>query len=135
MKKFIRAGIALALAVSMLLPALPVQAQEAAWLDGWGKRVKLTIDDGLTALTDFPVTIHISSSSGTNNKDLSFVFDELLSDVNRLKIAVTGSDGTTQYYVEIEDWDTVSEDAWLHVKVPLHPETLYLYYDVTQDDN
>ena len=34
MKKFIRAGIALALAVSMLLPALPVQAHNPDWIIG-----------------------------------------------------------------------------------------------------
>ncbi len=111
-----------------------------AWLSGWEKRVKITIDhnDVDSALSDFPVLVYLSnSSSGRNNDDVSFVFDEVGS--NRKKIAVTKNDSTTQCYVEIEKWDDASEQAWLWVKVPSIINTsdtdLYLYYDNDHADN
>ena len=111
------------------------------WLGTWAKRLKLTIDyskiDG--ALSDFPVMVHLSAGSGIGDVDVSAVFDELGSDANRKKIAVTTSDGETQCYVEIERWDDASEKAWLHVKVPSVSDSadtvLYLYYDSAQADN
>jgi len=75
--------------------------------------------------------------SGQN--DVSFVFDELQSDANRKKIAVTTSSGTSQCYVEIEKWDTANEQAWLWAKVTSVSSTadtiLYLYYDRDHADN
>ena len=35
--------------------------------------------------------------------DISFIFDELLNNTNRFKIAVTSSDGVTECFVEIEE--------------------------------
>lgn len=111
------------------------------WLAGWGKRVKLTIDqnDIDAALSDFPVLVYLSTSSGRGPDDVSFVFDELVNDANRKKIAVTKSDGTTECYVEIEQWDDDNEQAWLWVKVPDiasgDDTDLYLYYDVSHADN
>ena len=108
------------------------------WLSGWDKRVKITIDnnDVDSPLSNFPVLVHLSNSSGRNNDDATFVFDEVGS--NSKKIAVTTSDGT-QCYVEIERWDDVSEQAWLWVKVPSISNTtdteLYLYYDMDHADN
>jgi len=70
---------------------------------------------------------------------VSCVFDELGSDANRKKIAVTTDDGETECYVEIEKWDDANEKAWLWVKVPsiaADVDTdLYLYYDSTHADN
>lgn len=58
---------------------------------------------------------------------------------NRLKLAVTESNGTTQCYVEIEKWDNVAEEAFLWVKAPnlasASDTNFYLYYDSTQDNN
>ena len=111
------------------------------WLSGWDKRVKITIDhnDVASDLTNFPVLIHLGNSSGQNNDDVTFVFNELINDSNRKKIAVTTSDKTTQCYVEIEKWDTSNKQAWLWVKVPNISSTadtdLYLYYDKNQTDN
>jgi len=110
-------------------------------LSGWAWRVKLTIDhaDITSALANFPVLIYLSPSSGRNSADMSCVFDELGSDANRKKIAVTTSDGTTECYVEIEKWDDANEHAWLWVKVPNIASgadtDLYLYYDSTHADN
>lgn len=112
-----------------------------AWLSGWDKRVKFTIDqnDIDAALVNFPVLVYLSTSSGRNGDDVSFVFDELENDANRKKIAVTTSDGETECYVEIEKWDDGNEEAWLWVKVPgvaSDADTdLYLYYDIGHADN
>jgi hypothetical protein len=111
------------------------------WLAGWDQRVKLTIDhnDVDSDLSDFPALIHLGTSSGRNDDDVSFVFDELQNDANRRKIAVTTGDGATQCYVEIEEWDDANEEAWLWVKVPSVNSTsdteLYLYYDADHADN
>jgi len=111
------------------------------WLQGWGRRVKLDIDsnDIDENLTDFPILIYLSSSSGRNNDNLSFVFDEIQSDSDRNKIAVTMSDGLTQCFTEVEKWNATSEEAWLWVRVPSISASsdteLYLYYDADQSDN
>lgn len=112
-----------------------------AWLNGWKKRIKLTIDkdDIDAALSDFPILVYVSASSGHSSKDISCVFDELTSNDNRKKIAVTTSDGHTQCYVEIEQWDDANEKAWLWVKIPNISKDddtiLYLYYDSTHTNN
>jgi hypothetical protein len=111
------------------------------WLSGWDKRVKITIDhnDVSSNLANFPVLIYIGDSSGQNNDNVTFIFNELINDGNRKKIAVTTNDKTTQCYVEIEKWDTSNKQAWLWVKVPNVSSTadtdLYLYYDKNQTDN
>ncbi|MGD9131834.1 MAG: DUF2341 domain-containing protein [Candidatus Bathyarchaeota archaeon] len=114
------------------------KAPSSIWLIGWAKRVKLTIDsddvDGV--LTDFPVLVHLSASSGISGGDVSFIFDEVGS--NSKKIAVTTAGGT-ECYVEVEEWDSGNEQAWLWVKVPSISSTadtdLYLYYDTDHADN
>ena len=120
------------------------QEAEANWLNGWDNRIKLTIDhnDITSNLSNFPILIHLSNSSGRKNDDVSCVFDELTSDANRKKIAVTKSNGTTQCYVEIEKWDDANEQAWLWVRVSgtgsisrSVDTDLYLYYDKDQTDN
>jgi hypothetical protein len=113
----------------------------SGWLCEFANRVRLTVDhnDVDTPLTDFPVLLYLSTSSGRNNTDVSFIFDELQSDANRYKIAVTTDDGVTQCYVEIEKWNDANEQAWLWVKVPAISDSsdtaLYLYYDSTSADN
>jgi hypothetical protein len=113
-----------------------------AWLGTWGNRIKLTIDSSkvdTANLTNFPVMVYLSAASGIGDVDASCVFDELTSDANRKKIAVTSSDGTTELYVEIERWDDANEKAWLHVKVPTvsysADTVLYLYFDSSHADN
>jgi hypothetical protein len=117
---------------------------EISWLSGWNHRIKLTIDSSKVDanLSDFPVLVYLSTLSGIGDVDVSCVFDELTSDDNRKKIAVTKSDGTTQCYVEIEKWDDANEQAWLWTKVSgadsvlaASDTILYLYYDVDHADN
>lgn len=113
------------------------------WLSGdWNKRIKLTIDQTKVDTANqlnFPVLVHLSTTSGITNADVSCVFDELTADGNRKKIAITLSDGTTECYVEIERWDHANEKAWLWVKVSsvaYDADTdLYLYYDSDHADN
>jgi len=138
MKRIFSIVFALALVLSFsLVVATPVMAQ--SWLTGWSYRVEITIDSDKIdeALVDFPVLLYLSTSSGINPDDVSFVFDEL--GAEKLKLAVTTGDGITQCYVEVEKWDDANEQAWLWVKVPNIASdadtTLYLYYDHTRPDN
>jgi len=137
---------AMIIRIAVAVVALLIIAREAqaAWLSGWDKRIKMTIDSGdITAdLSNFPILVYLSTSSGRNSDDVSAVFDELTDDANRKKIAVTKSDGTTECYVEIEDWDDASEKAYLWVKVSgtnsvssSSDTDLYLYYDIDHADN
>jgi hypothetical protein len=111
------------------------------WLNGWANRIEIVIDHNKidANLVNFPILVHLSTSSGLNNSDVSVVFDELQSDNNRKKIAVTTSDGETQCFVEIGYWSDSDEQAALWVKVPnvssTTDTTLYLYYDHTHVDN
>jgi len=108
-----------------------------SWLSGWRNRVKVTIDsnDIDSELTDFPLLVYLSSSSGENNDDVTEVFDEVGSDYNAA--AFTGSDGTSRLYFEVEYWNAASEEAWMWVKVPSISNTtdtdIYIYYDSIND--
>jgi len=118
---------------------LHVWTSASTWRSGWDKRVKITIDhNGIDSdLSNFPVLVYLSNSSGLNNDDVTFVFDEVGS--NRKKIAVTESDGTTQCYAEIEKWDVANQKAWLWIRAPSISSAidtvLYLYYDKDHADN
>ena len=126
---------------SLIQGYLKDEGINSGWLSGWAKRIKLTVDqnDIDAALSDFPILVHLGESVGRNNDDVSCVFDELQSDVNRKKIAVTTSDSTTQCYVEIEKWDDANEEASLWAKVPSIASgadtELYLYFDASHADN
>lgn len=129
------------LGLSVVSYNVPFVQASPAWLSGWDQRVKLTVDknDIDSDLLNFPVLIYLSTSSGREPDDVSFVFDELQSDDNRKKIAVTQSDGTTECKVEIEKWDDANEHAWLWFKAPSISSSadtdFYLYYDKDHVDN
>ena len=111
------------------------------WLGSWAKRIEITLESTVVdgTLSDFPALVYLSTSSGINNEDVSSVFDQLTSDANRTKIAITQADGTTQQYVDIERWDDANEKAWLWTKVPSLSASsdtkIYLYYDALQSAN
>jgi hypothetical protein len=138
MKKII-VGLILMVSIIASMVASPVIA--AGWLPGWANRLALTIDQTRVDanLTDFPLLVHLSASSGANSANLSALFTALTTDANRKKIAVTTADGLSQCYVEIEKWDAASRQAWLWVKVPSLSGSvdtaLYVYYDAKQADN
>jgi len=113
------------------------------WLSGWAKRIKVTVSNTNidSDLTHFPLLLTLGASVGTGSDDTTCVFDELTSDNNRKKIAVTKDDGTTQCYVEIEKWDDANEKAvlWVSKSDLVLSSTgttdLYLYYDSSHADN
>jgi hypothetical protein len=92
-------------------------------------------------ITQFPVLVYLSSSSGKTGKDLTSIFTEIGSDANRKKIAITKADGTTQLNIEIEKWDNANQKAWLWVSqagwiISYTSDTvIYIYYDSTRPDN
>ena len=137
---FVLSGLACAIIYETQANMVAQTIINSMWLEGWDKRVKITIDhnDIDENLTDFPLLVYLSSSSGRNNDDVTFIFDELQSDANRGKIAVTTKDNT-QCYVEIEEWSDANEQAWLWTRVPnvssIEDTTLYLYYGRGQTDN
>lgn len=137
---FLVSGLASAIIYETQTNVVTQTLINSMWLDGWDKRVKLTIDhnDINENLTDFPILIYLGNSSGCNKDDVTFIFDELQSDTNRRKIAVTTKDNT-QCYVEIEKWNDANEQAWLWVRVPnissVVNTNLYLYYSRSQADN
>jgi hypothetical protein len=112
-----------------------------AWLGTWAKRISITADHTLvdSDLTDFPVLLKVSTSSGITSADISAIFDELTSDANRKKIAITKSDEITECYCEIDNWDDATETAYLWVKCPSMSSSVdqvfYIYYDSAQLDN
>ena len=77
------------------------------WLGTWANRIRIDIDNTKIGedLTDFTFVIYLSSSSGLTGADVSGIFKSLGS--NSSKIACTTADGTTQLYVEVEDWDQI----------------------------
>ncbi len=97
--------------------------------------LKLTIDSSKIDedLTDFPINITLSSGTGMNTYDASFIFDEV-GYSNRKKIYArdTNDNGL---YVEIERWDQINREANLWVKVPEISSSvdtdIYLFYDTT----
>lgn len=108
------------------------------WLDGWNSRIELTLDstDVDECLTDFPVLLHLSGSSGINNTDLTAIFDAIEEDYNAT--AYTMGDGLTRLYFDVENWDwNTTETANIFVAPyyvsNLTDTKLYLYYDTTQD--
>jgi len=75
-----------------------------AWLSSWKDRRIISIDhnDVTSPLSNFPILVHLSGSSGISSADVTSIFNEVGSDSK--KIALTTSDGITQCYVEIEEW-------------------------------
>lgn len=110
-----------------------------AWLGPWAKRRQLSIvaTDVDEDLTDLPIKVLVSASAGKTSVDVSGIFDDL--GANKLKIAFTQSDGTTQLYAEIVFWDNTGEVTEIWVKVPsllaASGGTIYMYWDATQADN
>jgi hypothetical protein len=116
----------------------------ADWLSTWKHRVKrdvhyLRVD---STLTNAQLPVVISADCGLDHADLSCIFDELGSDANRDKIAITTSDGTTQCYVEEKSWSDATELSFLWVRLPSVggfaggvDTSIYIYYDSAQAAN
>jgi len=118
-----------------------IEETEADWLEGWRKRTKFTIPAALLDdnLLWFPFLVYLSSSSGTNSVDMTRVFNELGD--NRLKIAITTSDGLTQLYCEVNYWSSAQGicEVWCSKDGFTLSDSVdnefYLYYDKEHNDN
>ncbi len=115
---------------------LSIYEIQAGRLPGWANEpIMLTIPAGSVTgvLEDFPAMVKLSGTSGKTAADVSKVFTALGSDANRKRICVTTGDGLTPCYVEIKEWSTATQTAYLWVRVPrVNPGEdthLYLYYD------
>jgi hypothetical protein len=110
-----------------------------AWLGTWKYRRQLTIDNTHVSadLSSFPILVLLNNVSGITSVDVTSIFTELTT--NKLKLAITTSDGTTQCSVEVVNWDNATPKAELWVNVPTvttgSTTILYLYYDSSQADN
>ena len=106
-----------------------------AWLSDWAKRKSLTIDHlKIDAdLSWFPVAVIIDGDSD--------FFGELSSDTDKLKVAFTKSDETTQLYFECEHFDATAQKAVYHVSksdwtISSASDTeFYIYFDSSKADN
>jgi hypothetical protein len=107
----------------------------------WSNKLKLTIPSHRinTTLYNFPVLIYLSDVCGLSRSDMTVIFDELVSNSNRKKIAITTEDYEKECFVEIDYWNDSTEEAFLWTKVPevssSSDTVLYLHYDSTQSDN
>jgi len=108
--------------------------------DDWSNRLKLTIpaDSTDSSLTDFPVMINLSSSSGKTGFDSTAIFNAL-GDDHQKRFAITKNDGETQCQIELEYWNATEEKAILWTKVPTVYSSvdtdLYFYWDTTVSGN
>jgi len=106
--------------------------------DSYGNLIsvrRIELQTRIDELTWFPVTVFLDSTHGDG------VFDKLVSDANRFKIAFTKTDGVTELYGEIEKWDDANEVAVIHVSrdgwtiSASEDIDFYLYYDADHADN
>jgi len=107
------------------------------WLGTWNYRIELTVNssDIDEPLSDFPILVSLSNSTGENSDNVTCIFDEVGNNYN--STAYTDSDKITQLYFEIENWNLTTKEAWIWVKIPSISDSsdkkLYLYYDSTKD--
>jgi hypothetical protein len=113
---------------SYVLYVIPIE-----WYDTeWSYRQKITILPAITDtdLTDFPYLIKIDDP-------LNELFPNAQTDGD--DILFTTSDGTTQLDHEIEKYDSVSNELFAWVKIPLlsstDPTVIYMYYDDASASN
>jgi len=104
----------------------------------WSNKIDITIDGSKIneTLTNFPLLINLSESSGISDEDISAIFTELGNNYYRIKIE---DEYNVQLPIEIENWDSIYKKAQLWVKVPTVKGSgdtkLTLYYDNGEADN
>ena len=87
-------------------------------------------------LTEFPVLISLSDSSGTTNENLTGIFDVLGN--SYLKMAITDDSFSTEYYIEVEQWDFLNRIGTLWISVnasSLEDIDLFLHYGIEAANN
>jgi len=104
----------------------------------WSNKITILIDGSKIGsnLTNFPVLLNLSNSSGISDADLSLIFDELGNESYKIKIE---DEYGVQLPIEIENWDSTHKTAQLWVRVPSlfagQDKSLSLYYDSTKPSN
>jgi hypothetical protein len=87
-------------------------------------------------LFDFPLALHLSSSSGFTGFDASRIFDELQNDSSKLLVTDAADN---KLFTEIEYWNAAEKKALLHVRVPRisarTPTELKILYGAGLPDN
>lgn len=91
-------------------------------------------------LTNFVCTLFLNSTAGAGDKDITKIFDELGSNANRKKIAITSdSAGYLQCPVELEQWTHASKVGVAHFLSPADSASIntryYFWYDHAVVDN
>ncbi|MEA3480055.1 MAG: LamG domain-containing protein [Bacteroidota bacterium] len=108
------------------------------WLLGYNNRIRLALDKSKvdSALSNFPASLSLSTSSGIGDEDLSRYFIELGD--NSKKCALTTWDGV-QCPIEIERFDHGNKKACFWSKIPkISPSVdtdLFFYYNPLSPDN
>lgn len=106
-------------------------------LSGWKYRQKITIDRtkfDSTDVTHFPITVFLEGNTDFWNE---------MGSGDSQKVAFTKSDGTTELYAEIEQYDSVNNKAVYHVSKSgwtinndgAEDDYIYIYYDSSHADN
>jgi hypothetical protein len=121
--------------VSIFIAAISVQPVIGAWLGDWNHRRLITVNKSDVAgdLTDFPVLVYLSASSGEGKSDVTSIFDVVGSDYNAIAFA---NEGGERYYFEVERWDSINKKAWIWVKLnvsSVSDTSFYIYYDSTKN--
>lgn len=102
------------------------------WLGTYSHRRKFKLDRFMQ--TDNILALHINSSSGLTNVDLTDLFTVMpLSAIK--KYAITRNDGTTQLSGEVSNYDVGNQKGSIITSFPTDAIEGYLYYDQTQPDN
>jgi|GEM_PF-3974931 len=115
-------SVCVPLLLAYFFKPLPAQAAGESWLDGYGYRRQITIDNTKVSdldsadFSNFPVLISLSG--------LSHIKD------GGADVRFTASDGTTQLAREIESYSTSTLVTW--VRVPTldydNDTVIYMYY-------
>jgi hypothetical protein len=101
-------------------------------------KLTLTLDHTLVGgdQTDFPLTVHLGASVGSNNFDVTNIFTLLGANYDKMQI-LDALDA--DLYCEVEHWDESAETATLHIKVPTYSSSvdtvIRILYDPTQAAN
>lgn len=110
-----------------------------AWLSGYSYRIPFIINKVDGDITNYPHKLYLTGNaseitagggSGITLKDMTTIFN-IVPDADKLKIAVTTSDGETPCYVEVVSWDAANKQAELYTKINLSSSattTIYFYF-------
>lgn len=95
-------------------PGVTITTPSGIWVEYKTATVDFTkIDE---TLTNFPVLLNITDSSGFDNTDLTALFSLTGGDFKRIQIR--RADGVTPLYAEVENWDIVNESSQFYIKLP-----------------